>query len=62
MRKWNWCEPIIFQNFLCEHDCITIQHMEKKKVMDVVKNKIIVPFQIGDMSYPSLNKNKASKD
>ena len=35
--------------------------MEKKQLMDILEKNIIAQFQVGFMSYPNLNDNKALK-
>ena len=60
-EKWNLCASIPLQNLLGAHDCLPLRHICKRMVVYIVKNKIIVPFQVGYVSLTALKQNKAFK-
>ena len=60
-EKWNYCASVTLQKLLRAHDPLLLWHMEKKLVMNVIKNKIIYQFQFGYTSYPGLNHNRTIK-
>ena len=47
---------------LSAHDHLPLQHMSENMVIEKFKKYQIAKFQVGYMSYPGLNHNKAFKD
>ena len=61
-EKWNYCKSIPLQKLLSENYSVPPRNIAKKIVMGKVKNKKISQFQVGYMSFPVLDQNKAFKD
>ena len=59
--KWNYCEYIPLQNLLSAYHCLPLRLMDNKMVVEVVKNRKHLHFQVGYMFYPGLNQNKVFK-